>query len=33
MEFVKHDTKRIEDEDKFEYDDTIPADSVPPAKY
>jgi hypothetical protein len=31
MEFVKHDAKRIEEEDK--YDDGIPADSVPPAQY
>jgi hypothetical protein len=33
MEFVRHDAKRIKDEDKFEYDDAIPADSVPAAQY
>ena len=31
IEFVKHEAKRIEDEDKYEYD--IPPDSFLPAQY
>jgi hypothetical protein len=35
MEFVKQNTKRIEDEDEgeYEYDNEIPAGFVSPAQY